>query len=86
MSVLSGTPTATQVDYTVLVNTSAVTYVSDYIVKHTGAAISTASSATQHTWDPNWSISGPAIVKVQVLSDKADADVSAGFSGCLYTN
>jgi hypothetical protein len=78
--------TAIEIDYSVLVNEFPETQPTVFITKHIGGLISLGSGNAVHPYKPYKAIPGPAIIKLQAVSNVADVFVSGGFDLILEDN
>lgn len=78
----------TRVDLLMMVNETPSTSELNvnFIHKHNVQLQNSGSSFIEMNFDPYFSISGPAIIKLQGIANIADVDTYAGFDGYLVTN
>ncbi len=74
------------VKISLLVNTNPSAELTGFLVKHTMGLATEGTSYASHEWKPYFSVSGPAMIKVQAASSLDNTDVSAGFDAILVEN
>ena len=74
------------IDSSLLMNPEPDAELLNFQVKHTTGLMTAGTSAYSHTYDPPKTFTGPAIIKVQILSGTNSVDVSAGFDLILVDN
>ena len=84
-SVNRSSPATVSVDSRLCVNVHPDTQLVGYNVKHTLGLNTAGSSHLDHRFKPYFTVTGPAIIKLQGTGSANDADVSAGFDGYLET-
>lgn len=78
--------TAVGINVRILVNPEPDAQLLHYIVKQTQSLWSASSTILNHTWNPYFKISGPAIIKIQATGSADNLDTSAGFDLYLVAN
>jgi len=85
-SILKSGGAAASADMGLEVNPEPDAELTNFITKHTFAAVKDGSSAVEHRFGVPKVVEGPAIIKIQGLASAADLDVSAGFDAYLVNN
>ena len=84
-SAIKGT-TALSVSVKLLVNPVPDTVTTGFLTKHINGLATEGTNALHHCFYPYFSVTGPAIIKLQADSSAADTDVSGGFDLVLDAN
>lgn len=69
-----------------LVNPEPQTELLNFLHKHTFGIVASGGNPSVQLFNPPKKISGPAILKIQVVAEANDTDISAGFDGVLVDN
>lgn len=80
-----GSPTA-NILCQLLVNPEPDVELINFVQKHRNSMIAVGSSEYTHPFNPYFSIPGPAIIKLQAISDAANGEINAGFDLYLVDN